>query len=95
VAPRAEPVHQASQCQQASRAERRPAGRDHHERVRRRHVGPPCRQREQPPVLVVQVDPVLTPVLPVSDKLEIPAIQRVERVRHPDATVPIMRIRRS
>jgi hypothetical protein len=46
-------------------------------------------------VLVVQVDPVLTPVLPVSDKLEIPAIQRVERVRHPDAMVPIMRIRRS
>jgi gentisate 1,2-dioxygenase len=34
------------------------------------------------------VDPVLAPVLAVGDELEVPAIQRVERVRHPDATVP-------
>ena len=88
---RAEPVDQVSQCQQARRGERAAAGRDHHERVRRRHVGPPCRQREQLPVRVVQVDPVLTPVLPVRDELEVPAGQRVERVRHPDAPVPIAR----
>jgi hypothetical protein len=37
-------------------------------------------------------DPVLTPVLPAGDELEVPPGQRVERVRHPDATVPIMRI---
>jgi len=59
---------------------------------RMRHVGPPRWQREQLPVLVVQVDPVLAPVLAVGDELEVPAIQRVERVRHPDATVPIRRI---
>ena len=52
-------------------------------------------QREQLPVLVMQVDPVLALVLPVRDELEVPAMQRVERVRHPDAPVPIMRIRRS
>ena len=43
------------------------------------------------PVLVMQVDPVLAPVLAVCDELEVPAGQRVERVRHPDAAVPIMR----
>jgi hypothetical protein len=89
---RAEPVHQVSECQQASRAERRHTRRDHHERVRRYRVGPPGWQREQLPVLVVQVDPVLTPALPVGDELEVPPSQRVKRVRHTDATVPIVRI---
>ena len=59
----------------------------------RHHVGPPGWQREQLPVLVVQVDPVLAPVLAVDDELEVPAAQRMERVRHPDASVPITRIR--
>jgi len=82
---------QVGQCHQASRGERAPPGRDHDERIRRCHVGPPSRQREQLPVLVVQVDPVLAPVLAAGDELEVPAGQRVERVRHPDAPVPIMR----
>jgi hypothetical protein len=43
------------------------------------------------PPLVAKVDPVLTPVLPVDDELEVPAGHRVERVRHTDAAVPIMR----
>ena len=37
------------------------------------HVGPPGWQREQLPVLVMQVDPVLAPVLAVLDELEVPA----------------------
>jgi hypothetical protein len=40
----------------------------------------------------VQVDPVLAPVLAVGDELEVPAVKRVKRVRHPDAPVPIVRI---
>ena len=68
------------------------ARRDHHERVRRYRVGPCCWEREQLPVLVVEVDPVLTPVLAVGDELEVLAAQGMERVRHPDASVPIMRI---
>ncbi len=60
--------------------------------VRRRHVSPCCWQREQLPVLVVQVDPVLAPVLAVGNELEIAAGQRVERVRHPDPSIPIARI---
>ena len=35
----------------------------------------------------------LAPVLTVGDELEVPAIERVERVRHPDTSVPIERIR--
>ena len=66
-------THQVSQCQQARGGERTPAGRDHHERIRRHHVGPSCRQREQLPVLVVQVNPVLTPVVTMLDELENPA----------------------
>ena len=89
----AEPVHEISQCQQARRGERVPAGRDDHERVCRRHVGPPCWQREQLPVLVAKVDPVLAPVLAAGDELEVPAAQGMERVRHPDTLVPIVRIR--
>ena len=60
---------------------------------KRHHVGPPGWQREQLPVLVVQVDPVLAPVLAVDDELEVLAAQGMERVRHPDASVPIERIR--
>ena len=90
---RAEPACQVSECQQASRGERRPARRDQHERVRRYRVGPRCWQREQLPVLVVQVDPVLAPVLAVDDELEVPPAQGMERVRHPDTSVPIVRIR--
>jgi hypothetical protein len=40
----------------------------------------------------VQVDPVLTAVLPVGDELEVAAGQRVDRVRHTDTPVPIARI---
>jgi hypothetical protein len=43
------------------------------------------------PVGVMQVDPVLTPVLAVLDELEVAAGQRVERVRNPNAKVPIAR----
>ena len=89
--PRAEPVNQVRDAQQAASGERAPARRDHYERVRRCRVGPCCRQREQMPVRVMQVDPVLTPVLAVLDELEVPAGQRVERVRHPDTKVPIAR----
>ncbi|MFI9388442.1 hypothetical protein [Kutzneria sp. NPDC052558] len=43
-------------------------------------------------MLVTQVDPVLAPVLAVHDELELLPEQRVERVRHPHSSVPIIRI---
>ena len=52
----------------------------------------PAGSENSSPVLVMQVDPVLAPVLAMRDELEVPAGQRVERVRHPDTPVPIVRI---
>jgi len=51
---------------------------------------PAGRQREQHAVLVVQMDPVLGPVLTVRDELKIPARQRMEPVRHQHTSVPII-----
>ena len=93
VPPRPEPVDQVCDRQQVIGGERAAAGRDHHERVRRSDIGPACGHGEQMPVLVMQVDPVLAPVLAIRDELEVPATQRVKRVRHPDTSVPIERIR--
>jgi len=91
--PRPQLADQIGQRQQARRGERAAAGRDHHERIGGRDIGPPCWQGEQRPVLVMQVDPVLAPVLAAGDELEVPAIKRVKRVHHPDTPVPIVRIR--
>ena len=44
------------------------------------HAGPPGWQREQLPALVVQMDPVLAPVLAVGDELEVLAAQGMKRV---------------
>jgi hypothetical protein len=46
--------------------------RDHHERIGRRDISPPGRQREQHAVLIVEMNPVLAPVLTVRDELEVP-----------------------
>jgi hypothetical protein len=54
-------------------------------------IGPPGRQPEQHAILVVEMDPVLAPVLAVRDELEVLAEQRVEPVRHPHTSVPVIR----
>jgi hypothetical protein len=88
--PGAQPVDQICQRQQAAGRERTPAIRDHHERISGRDVSPPCRQREQHAVLVVEMNTVLVAVLAVRDELEVPTGQRVERVRHPHTPVPVI-----
>jgi hypothetical protein len=85
-----QPADQISQRQQVIDGERAPAVRDDHERTGGHDIGPPGRQREQHTILVVQVDPVLAPVLPVRDELEVPAEQRMEPVRHPHTSVPVI-----
>ena len=81
---------QVSKRQQAIDSERAAAIRDDCERIGRPDIGPPSWQGEQRPVLVMHVDAVLTPVLPVRDELEVAAIQRVERMRHPHTAVSII-----
>ena len=85
-----QPADQVSQRQQAIDGERAAAIRDHRERIGGRDVGPPGRQGEQLTILIVQVDSVLAPVVAVRDELEVPAEQRVETVRHPHTSVPVI-----
>ena len=83
---------QVSKRQQAIDGERAAAIRDDCERIGRPDIGPPSWQGEQRPVLVMHVDAVLTPVLPVRDELEVLAVKRVEPVGHPDPSVQVVRI---
>jgi hypothetical protein len=76
--------------QQAIDGERAATVRDDHERISRHDVSPPSRQREQLAVLIMQMDPVLTPVLAVRDELEVLAEQRMEPVRHLHTSIPII-----
>ena len=85
-----QPVSQIRDGQQARGSEGAPARRDDHERIRRRNIGPGRRKREQLPARVPAVDPVLTPVAPVDNELEIAAGQRMEPVSYPDTPVPII-----
>jgi hypothetical protein len=66
---------------------------DHHERIDRRQISPTCWQREQLTVLVVEMNPILAPVLAVHDELVVPPEQGMEPVGHPHTTVPIVGIR--
>src|SRR2546430_14864937 len=84
------PVNQIRDGQQALGSEGAPACRDDHERVRRRSIGPGRRKREQLSVLVPAVDPVLTPVAPAGNELEIAAGQRMEPGGYPDTPVLII-----
>jgi hypothetical protein len=59
----------------------------HENAVLRRQIG---RVRYQPADRLVEVNPVLAPVLAVRDELEVPAEQRMEPVRHSDTSVPII-----
>jgi hypothetical protein len=81
---------QIRDSQQALDGERAPAAGNDRERIGRHDIGPPGRQREQLAVLIVEMNPVLTPVKAVSDELEVPARQRMEPVRHPHTSVPVI-----
>jgi hypothetical protein len=81
---------QIRDSQQALDGKRAPAAGNDHERIGRHDIGPPGRQREQLAVLIVEMNPVLTPVKAVSDELEVPAIQRMKPVLHPHPAIPIV-----
>ena len=78
----AQPGDQIGQLQQVRRAERRPTSGNPHKRVLGDRVGPGRRQAGQLAGLVEEVDPVVTPVLPTLDELELLPEPRMETVRH-------------
>jgi hypothetical protein len=88
-------IDQIRHSQQALDGERAPTAGNDHERISRPHIGPPGRQREQLAVLIMKMDPILTPVMAVSNELEILPGQRMKPVRHPHPAIPIIWMRRS
>jgi hypothetical protein len=88
-----ETVDQIRQGQQVGRGEWAAAIGDHDERIDRSEVCPTRGQREQLTVLVVEMNPILTPVPAVHDELELPLKQWVEPMSHSDKMMPIVQTR--
>jgi hypothetical protein len=87
---RAQAINESGQPQQAINSERAPTRRDDHERILTHHVGPACGKGEQLTVLAPAVDPILPPVTPMNDELEVTTEQRMEPVDHPNTSEPIV-----
>ena len=85
-------IDQVGEPEEVLHPKRRPAVGHHHKRVLGHHIGPSRGQRTQHAMLITEVDPILTPIAAVVNELEPPAEQRVEAVRHPDKSVPIIAI---
>jgi hypothetical protein len=90
---RAPTVHEGSQPEQPINSERAPTRRDNRERVLAHHVRPARGKGEQPAVLGSAEHPVLTPITPMNDELEVTTKQRMESVGHPNTSEPIILIR--
>ena len=63
--------HQLCEFPQFLGAEIGAASSHNYERIGRHHIRPSGRQPDQPPLLVVKVDPVLTPAMVVGDQLKL------------------------
>jgi hypothetical protein len=86
-------IHESDQPEQTINRERAPARRDDHKRVLTHHVSPARGKGEQPAVLAPAEDPILTPVTPMNDELEVTTKQRMESMGHPNTSEPIILIR--
>jgi hypothetical protein len=72
--------HQPCKLKQVFQTERRPAGRDHHHRIRRNHVCPTGWNGGQLLIPVTVADPVLAPVVTNGYERELLAVERMERM---------------
>jgi len=75
---------QPRQLQQVRRPKRRPAGGEHHERIRRRKARPTRRERNQAPFFVVEARPIQVPAATVQHERELAPVQRMERMGDPE-----------
>src|SRR5919197_4609161 len=73
-------LHQIHQLEQVLEAEEASAAGHCHKWIFRRHRGPTCRNGAQLSRRVVEVDPVLTPVVAIRDQLELLASQGMVRM---------------
>jgi hypothetical protein len=73
-------LHQIDQLEQVLEAKQASASGHCHEWIFRHHRGPTCRNGPQLICGVVEVDPVLTPVVAIRDQLELLSSQGMVRV---------------
>jgi len=73
-------LHELDQLDQVLVAKEASAAGHRHKRIFRYHRGPAGRNRAQIPFGVVEVDPVLAPVVAIRDQLEPLASQRMMRM---------------
>lgn len=89
--PVGESRHQFGEPQQISDPEKRTTLPDHDLRIRRNNVGPLPRHRADAIVVGAQQEPRPVPVVAFTDADELPATERVERVRHAHKARPCIR----
>jgi hypothetical protein len=73
-------LHQLHQLQQVHESKEAAAGRHCHKRIFRHHRGPTRRNGVQLPCGIVEVDPILAPVVAIRDQLEPLASQGMVRM---------------
>jgi hypothetical protein len=73
-------LHQLHQLDQVLVAKEASTAGHRHKRIFRYHGGPARRNRAQTPFVVVEVDPVLAPIVAIRDQLELLASQWVVRM---------------
>jgi hypothetical protein len=79
-----QPLEQVHEAQQIRHAKQASPGRQRHKRIGLHHARPRGRHGPQPPLLVVETDPVLSPGLVPGDQFELAATLRVEGMGDPD-----------
>ena len=73
-------LHQLHQLEQVLIAKKASAAGHRNKRIRRRDRGPARRNRAQTAFCVVEVNPILAPVMAIRDQLEPLAFQRMVRM---------------
>jgi hypothetical protein len=73
-------LHQLHQLEQVLIAKQAPAAGYRHKRIGRHYRGPARRDRAQTAFCVVEVNPILAPVMAIRDQLELLASQRMVRM---------------
>ena len=85
--------HQVNQLEQVLEAKEASASGHCHEWIFRHHRGPTRRNGVQLPCGIVEVDPVLAPVVAVRDQLELPASQGMVRMGYLEVGIGKVTIR--
>ncbi len=81
-----------SQFQQVRNAEGRAAGPHRDEGIGWQNAGPRRWERDESALIVVEVNPVFTPIVPISHQGELAAEERVKRMRNPKSSAGTVQI---